>query len=227
MQLKSGALIVIQHDVETAKVGEYLRWHSFEHLPERLSAPGFLHAERWELLVGSGPKYFCVIDVESLSSLESPEYVASLNAPSEWTQALMPHYQNVQRMLCETLADFGAGVAPFQLYVQFDISSIELEGLVALLASTMTNSREAHPIVRIRLGSVHNVLTSRASEESRIRGADGYGNFKYLMCLSLLTSDRSSSVISNICEAIKAAASGYQETLFKFSFALDSQAAGT
>jgi hypothetical protein len=209
-----GAMVVIRHDVDDAYVADYLRWHSFEHLPERLALPGFLVAQRWERIEGGGPRYLCVIDVDSPQSLDSPEYRARLDAPTEWTRQLMPHYRNVQRMLCETLADMGAGVTPLLLCMQFDLDEREVERITHKLEALMTRPPQARTVARVRLGRALDALTRRPSEESRLRGADDMGAFPYFLTACVLSSD----ALADIEEALDTTAC--EPSLYAFSYAL-------
>ena len=47
MPLLGSAAMLLAFDVEATAVDEHDRWHTQEHLPERLSIPGFLRGTRW------------------------------------------------------------------------------------------------------------------------------------------------------------------------------------
>ncbi|WP_250508713.1 MULTISPECIES: DUF4286 family protein [unclassified Caballeronia] len=213
MTTRTQAMVVIRHDVDADTVDEYLRWHSFEHLPERLALPGFRHAERWERISGDGPRYLCVIDVDSARDLESPAYLARLDAPTEWTRKLMPHYRNVQRALCETLVDVGGGLAPFQWCMRFDLEQ-DVD-----IGDTIRELRDAHALTRVRLGRVHDALSGRQTEEKRMRGTEDTGGFGHLLFAGALTRNALECGAAAMQDALGVSAADCDRALFRFSYA--------
>src|SRR6478672_3359944 len=99
MPLLGSAAMLLSFDVEAGAVDEHDRWHTHEHLPERLSIPGFLRGTRWVASEGE-PRYMVLYEVQDLAVLSSEAYLARLNSPSPWTQKMMPHYRGMQRGLC-------------------------------------------------------------------------------------------------------------------------------
>ena len=47
------AFLAIANTVEPAMQAEYEAWHTFEHVPERLTMPGFLGGKRFIVAAGS------------------------------------------------------------------------------------------------------------------------------------------------------------------------------
>ncbi|MFG5410576.1 hypothetical protein ABXN37_23805 [Piscinibacter sakaiensis] len=109
MPLLGTAALLLSFDVAPEVVAEHDRWHTQEHLPERLAIPGFLRGTRWVAVAG-GPRYLVLYEVADLAVLAGPDYLARLNAPSPWTQALMPHYRGMRRGLCRVRASVGPGL---------------------------------------------------------------------------------------------------------------------
>ena len=46
MPLNAGAFLAIWHDIEPDSQEEYMEWHTREHMPERVSIPGFRAGKR-------------------------------------------------------------------------------------------------------------------------------------------------------------------------------------
>lgn len=96
--------------------GEFNSWYDAEHIPERLSAPGFLGARRW--IANEAPtKYLALYDLESSAALHTPEYQAmSGENNTEWTKRVLADvtksYRNVYEQIwpgqAAMLADAGA-----------------------------------------------------------------------------------------------------------------------
>lgn len=65
MALIGKAAMILSFDIESAAIDEHDNWHNHEHLPERLSIPGFRRGSRWVALSGS-PRYFVMYEVDDL-----------------------------------------------------------------------------------------------------------------------------------------------------------------
>ena len=87
---KGAALLIVFVDVDVEHDAEFNEWYNQEHLPERLSAPGFLDGARYEALKG-GPRYLAVYELESAETLQSDEYRRQSENPTEWTKRMSPN----------------------------------------------------------------------------------------------------------------------------------------
>ena len=110
--------MLLSFDVEAGAIEEHDRWHTHEHLPERLSIPGFRRGTRWIATEG-GPRYLVLYEVESLCTLASEAYLARLNNPTPWTTKMMPHYRGMNRGLCAVLGSFGFGQGGVAALIRF------------------------------------------------------------------------------------------------------------
>jgi hypothetical protein len=160
--------MLLTFDVDEHAVREHDDWHTHEHLPERLSLPGFLRGTRWEAL-GPGPRYMVLYEVRDLSTLTSGAYLQRLNNPSPWTSKIMPHYRGMNRGLCSVLGSFGLGFGHFGTLIRFraarrdELHSWLLQEALPALAS------------RVGLGSTHlleGAAAAAMTNEQRLRGAD-------------------------------------------------------
>jgi hypothetical protein len=81
---------------------EFNAWYDTEHLPERLSIPGFLSARRW--VAGCKPgegKYLATYELESPAVLLSPRYLSFFEKPTPWTQRCLGKTVVFRRWACE------------------------------------------------------------------------------------------------------------------------------
>ena len=117
---KGTALLVVLTDVGPEHDAEFNSWYNEEHLPERLSAPGFLDAARYEALRG-GPRHLAVYELESVEALHTEEYMHMSNNPTEWTKRMSPNIvgrgtvRNVYTQIYPAESDphtLGRGMAP-------------------------------------------------------------------------------------------------------------------
>jgi hypothetical protein len=81
---------------------EFNAWYDTEHLPERLSIPGFRSARRWvaDCKPGEG-KYLATYELESPAVLLSPEYLSYIEKPSPWTRRCLGKTVVFRRWACE------------------------------------------------------------------------------------------------------------------------------
>jgi len=108
MALMSDAVMVIYCDVSSDVAG-HDDWHTYEHMHERLSIPGFFRGSRWTRTSGS-PRYMIFYEVADLNMATSPEYLQRLNNPSEWTSTTMKRLGGMSRGLCNVIATAGYGL---------------------------------------------------------------------------------------------------------------------
>ena len=107
---------------------EFEHWHSHEHFPERLALPGFQRASRWAD-ARNGQGFFVLYELAAYEALVSPEYLARLNAPSEWSRKMMPHHRNMVRSQCRVLESRGGAVAGNAITVRCSPAAGEQERL--------------------------------------------------------------------------------------------------
>ncbi|HTJ04530.1 MAG TPA: hypothetical protein VL624_04245 [Caldimonas sp.] len=106
MALAGKAALAMWWDIAPQVRSDFEHWHAHEHFPERLAIPGFLRASRWRSADG-GDATFVLYELADHAVLESPLYLARLNAPSPWSTRLMPHHRNMVRSQCHVLESRG------------------------------------------------------------------------------------------------------------------------
>jgi hypothetical protein len=81
---------------------EFNAWYDTEHLPERLSIPGFRSARRWvaDCRPGEG-KYLATYELDSPEVLVSPAYLAFFKKPTPWTKRCLDKTVVFKRWACE------------------------------------------------------------------------------------------------------------------------------
>jgi len=107
---------------------EFEHWHSHEHFPERLALPGFRRASRWAD-AGGGEGFFVLYELATYEALVSPQYLARLNAPSDWSRRMMPHHRAMVRSPCHVLDSRGSAVSGHAVTVRLSPAAGEQERL--------------------------------------------------------------------------------------------------
>lgn len=170
MPLLGQAAMLLSFDVAPEAIVEHDDWHTHEHLPERLSIPGFMRGSRWIALQGQ-PRYMVLYEVAQLATLDSDAYLQRLNNPTPWTSKMMPHYRGMSRGLCTVTASFGLGAGHAALLLRFRPQATVEAQARAWLVNELLPQLPA----RKGLGSAHlleGALSAQMTNEQRIRGAD-------------------------------------------------------
>jgi hypothetical protein len=170
MPLLGKAAMLLSFDIEQEAIAEHDDWHTHEHLPERLSIPGFVRGTRWVAPQGR-PRYFVIYEVKELATLTSAAYLERLNNPSPWTSKMMKHYRGMTRGLCTVAGSFGSGMGQAGLLVRFKPAP----GAEQSLRKWLLQDELPRLPSRAGLGGAHLFEGAAAppmTNEQRIRGAD-------------------------------------------------------
>ncbi len=107
--IKGNAVLAIWHDIDPAAQTEYMEWHTREHMPERLSIPGFAIGKRLINHELDRHRYGTIYAGDELEVFRSQAYLDRLNNPTEWSLRVQPAFRNFLRVACIRLASRGVG----------------------------------------------------------------------------------------------------------------------
>jgi hypothetical protein len=94
---RGSALLLVMADITPALDEEFNRWYDEEHVPERLSIPGFLGGRRFKAVEGE-PRYLALYDLKSVDVLASEPYRYFRGAgETAWTRNMLKAMQNFRR----------------------------------------------------------------------------------------------------------------------------------
>lgn len=103
MQIGCG-ILAVWNDCKPGEEDAYERWYLGEHLPERLSIPGFRWGRRYRRLAGAShalPEYMTYYEVDTPNVLTSDAYLARVNDPTPETHRIMTDvFLNMNRTIC-------------------------------------------------------------------------------------------------------------------------------
>lgn len=170
MPLLGSAALLLSFDVAPDAIAEHDDWHTHEHLPERLSIPGFLRGSRWVATRGH-PRYLVLYEVADLATMTSAAYLERLNHPTAWTSKMMPHYRDMTRGLCAVSGSAGLGLGGLAYVVRFRADPGSHEGTRDWLLHELVPKLPAQR----GLGSAHlleGAIAAPMTKEQRIRGTD-------------------------------------------------------
>ncbi|WP_087874524.1 hypothetical protein [Arthrobacter globiformis] len=115
-------------------------WYNYQHLPERVSTPGFLRARRFIAMDQPDPRegnYLTVYETADISVLSSPEYLRRLNNPTELTQRVIPTFRQFRRAACLVSAVRGFGSSSRILAIELSPEEHQQQLLRTLIADRL------------------------------------------------------------------------------------------
>ena len=96
--MKRGAgFLAIWSDVEQSNLTDYRHWLTREHTTERVTTDGFLAVRVFRADRADIDRFFILYELETPEVLDGPAYLARLNAPTPWSQRIMPQLGNFMR----------------------------------------------------------------------------------------------------------------------------------
>jgi len=160
-------ILAIWNDRRAGTETEYEAWYRGEHLPERLSIPGFRAAWRYRVVEGE-PEYFTFYETTTPEVLFSEPYIKRVENPTELTRRVMSGiFTNATRALLTRAARWGILRGVFAVSVRFDSKpDSSLESRLRTIASRDDAlSTELWTVTRPDAPAV-------LSAEQRLRGPD-------------------------------------------------------
>jgi hypothetical protein len=173
MALIGTAFLAIWHDIKPEGEAEYNRWHTQEHMPERVGVPGFERARRYADWKLTKYRYYTLYDGTTLDVFQSAPYRERLNNPTPWSNRMQPNFLNFARSACLTLASVGAGVGGAIATIRLNFA----DGDVATLRSGSGKIADAimqlHGICGVHIGKAEPSVTRVHTRETELRRLTG------------------------------------------------------
>jgi len=109
MALKGSAFLALWNDFDPRRDEEYNRWHTFEHVPERVGIDGVLSGRRYLARERGDRRYFTLYELTDLAALDGASYLEVVEHPTEWTLSMRASFRNFLRRPCATEFSVGQG----------------------------------------------------------------------------------------------------------------------
>jgi hypothetical protein len=110
MALAGQAFLALWNDIECSREPEYDRWHTLEHMPERVAVSGFHGGRRYVNRARATHRYFTLYDVATLAVFESAEYLDLVHHPTPASASMRAAFRNFVRATCDVTASQGTGI---------------------------------------------------------------------------------------------------------------------
>ena len=170
MHKNSKAFLAIWHDLLDDGKRDWEKWHTYEHMPERVRIPGFLGGRRY--MNHDDPEQCCftIYEGNKLSVFKSAPYLERLNNPTPWTKKNAATFKNFTRGACKRASfygpqnGFGGVVMTIRLLRDDDFSENSKQ-----LDQLTTNINEMNGIITSTLGLCDTQITSTETTERKLR----------------------------------------------------------
>ena len=120
--------VLIWNDVTSEGRAEFYAWHDHEHIPERLSLPGFLRGRRY-VARGHSPEWLTIYEAVDVSALVSPQYLERLNAPTPATRHTLAFFRNTSRAVCRLVHSIGSSTGGYVLAMRIGVEAARADAM--------------------------------------------------------------------------------------------------
>jgi hypothetical protein len=161
MALAGKGAIIIWNDITPEGRDQFYDWHLHEHIPERLSVPGFRRGSRFiAASADTKPEFLTLYEIDDPSVATSAPYLARLNNPTDWTRRATAHFRNTARALTEVVRSEGEGPGGVMGTISFG-DATTLERLQASGSALSETARMP------RITGAHLCLTNNAASAAK------------------------------------------------------------
>ena len=169
--LGAGAVIV-WNDVAVEGRDQFYDWHDKEHIPERLTVPGFRRGRRY-IKPTHSPEFLTWYEASDLAVLMSRDYLDRLNAPTPLTTSTLTHFRNTSRAVCRLVTSFGSNSGGHVLTLRLDVPVARSAEFQERVASHMFPAAMALTgVLACHLWAADERASFTATAESKTRNFD-------------------------------------------------------
>lgn len=148
----SGAFLALWNDYPSVMTEEYEAWHTFEHVPERLTAPGMRGARRYASFGQPTNHYFTIYDMKNLQTIEEPAYLDLVRNPTDWSARMRQHFSNVTRIPARSMASGGIATGRCCLVQAYSMDRYHAEKIALELADDFDGKLSGGFLLGYRIG---------------------------------------------------------------------------
>jgi hypothetical protein len=165
MPLSGTGAIIIWNDIAHEGRDEFYDWHLNEHIPERVSVPGFHSGSRYIALSSeTTPEFLTLYVTRDETIATSAPYLDRLNAPTPWTKRATAHFRTTSRALTRVVFSQGTGTGGI-------VGTLRIDGSDAGRAIAARFEQQPHTLDRIsrmpRISGVHACLSDLAASAAK------------------------------------------------------------
>jgi hypothetical protein len=165
--MRGTGFLAIWSDVEAHDLIDYRHWLTREHTTERVTTKGFLASRVFRAARDDINRFFILYELEAPDVLDGEAYLARLNAPTPWSQRIMPKLGNFMRgggfVVARTGRGEGASIVALRIEKLPENSARLADALVA-----------CDGIAAVQIGATDEARTSVRTAEKGMRTSEGF-----------------------------------------------------
>ncbi|KXG84872.1 DUF4286 family protein [Agrobacterium bohemicum] len=146
----AAAILALWNDYPSKLAEEYEAWHTFEHVPERLTVPGMRAARRY-LSSANSETYFTLYELEDLNVIEHHAYLDLVRNPTPWSLKMRRYFSSVLRIPGVVTSAGGNGIGGAALVQAYSVGRDEAHALACELEIVLQQLTEKARILGFRL----------------------------------------------------------------------------
>jgi hypothetical protein len=164
--MRGAGFLAIWSDVERNNLTDYRHWLTREHTTERVTTRGFLASRVFQAVRTDIDRFFILYELEAPEVLDGPAYLARLNAPTPWSQRIMPQLGNFMRGGGVVTARAGRGEGSV-------IVALRIEHLPETPKRLAADIAALDGIAAVQIGATDHARTSVPTVEKGMRKHEG------------------------------------------------------
>lgn len=211
--MRGAGFLAIWSDVEAHDLTDYRHWLTREHTTERVTTRGFLASRVFRAVRDDINLFFILYELEAREVLDGEAYLARLNAPTPWSQRIMPKLGNFMRGGGIMVARAGRGEGATIMALRIE----KLPGDPQKLAEALV---ACDGVAAVQIGATDEARTA----EKGMRKNEGF--FAGLLLIEALDMDSLQAALQQAREiAFDVLGSASEPEVYQGMFALDARIA--
>ena len=208
MPLRGRAFLSLWSGVLQGYERELDRWHTIEHMPERLGVPGFLRGRRYKGSRSSDHPVFILYEAAHIETFRSPGLLARLNDPTDWSKKVLPGLVNFVRSPCHTLVSLGDGLGGALMAIRISRDIADTAEVSHSLASAAPAIARLHGVTAVHIGQHVPEIASGDTAETRLRPAASGPRFGFVVLVEGIGSAELEDAMPKVVDIATTASSG-------------------
>jgi hypothetical protein len=165
--MRGAGFLAIWSDVAAHDLADYRHWLTREHTTERVTTKGFLASRVFRAVRDDINRFFILYELEAPEVLDGEAYLARLNAPTPWSQRIMPKLGNFMRGGGVMIARAGRGEGA-------TIMALRVETLPENPVELAQAIVACDGIAAVQIGATDEARTSVPTAEKGMRKDEGF-----------------------------------------------------
>ncbi|MCH4270294.1 hypothetical protein [Kerstersia gyiorum] len=220
MNQRTQGVLAIWSDLDAQTETDYRHWLMREHLAERVGVDGFIAGRLFRSLEPGLRRYCVLYELQTPAVLAGPSYMARQNAPTTWSQRVMPTLRNFRRGGGHVLVRGGQGRGGVISPMRFSLAALEADIHVLVNELVLMDSIGAAWVMQVD----HDV-TNVPTQEKAMRGGND-GALEALLVIEAAAPDALAVATRHAVARLGAAWQDGEPEQFMLCHALDRRTAG-